>query len=150
MSVTPITEVERSELLLRRVPPNQVHFDIENGVARATGSAFRPKSGDLRLSVSRLRMTSPRRLLDLLVAHDIDPSDWRVAILPASVPIDTGFHVVHDPEEDDPGHCHIQSPPMPAKPMSRSAFTRLGRGSRLLSPVEIDADPSSITIDPAA
>jgi hypothetical protein len=88
------------------------------------------------LSCSRLRLTSPRHLLNDLRNDGIDPDGWQICRFNVSDVIELGLAIEFTPTDRDPGHCSITGVGGLAYPKSKAQ--KLARRTRILTDDEID------------
>ena len=119
----PAYEIPDDEVVLRRIPATTPW--LAEG-PRVTSANFAPKPGENGISVSRLSLTSPDRLL-ALAPH---PAAFRIAALSVREIRGLGLDVSADPTPDDPGHCEIR--PAEALRNSHSLRRKLARACDLL------------------
>lgn len=139
----PGQSIEDSEVLLRRVPPSSDAFRTiceraDNGF-RATSVVMSTGKDEQDLSCSRLRLTSPRQLLDHLREDGIEPEGWHVCYFLASDVRALGMEIDFTPTTRDPGHCSITGPGGLAYPNSKAQ--KLARRTRILTADEVDSLP---------
>lgn len=154
-SVPPLAD---DEILLRRVPPSTPQFTTiqrtSDGSERPTSSSMTPRKDsdtqevEVALSCTRLRLTSPRRLLDQLSEEDppIDPTGWSVCWFRVADVIriqdgENGNLEVHpEPREECPidlGHCGIYGASRKPCPSSKSTTRKLAKIARVLTPDQV-------------
>lgn len=133
-------EIPSDEIILRRIPPAApdkpiMMVPIRSGGWRASSVAIKPKMDQAGPSFTRLSLTSPRQLLDLLALQDICSEGWFVCRLKVSKvrAIDWEVIPVHHPK--DPGHCEIR--PTTGTPFKNTLWSRLARQTRVLSCDEV-------------
>lgn len=127
------------EVILRRIPPSRLGMDstkpLPNG-RRATSLHLATKPGEVGLSCSRLRQTSPRELLAELVGADIDPTGWMVCRIWVRDVRQLKLEVIHKPTARDNGHCEILGASgMLAFPNNQNS--RLAKETRILTDDEV-------------
>jgi hypothetical protein len=98
--------ISDDEILLRHIPAGTRW--LAPGPRITSGNfQLRHDRGETGVSVTRLKITGPQRLLELLgVSHE---SGSRVAAARVGDVRALGFEVVPKPLEEDPGHSEIQS-----------------------------------------
>ena len=106
-------QIDDDEVIIRRIPPSTAGGastkELHDGRHRATSFRMSTKHPDeTGLSCSRMKLTSPRELLDQLQIHGIDPVGWTVCRLLVRDVRELGLDVVFCRTDDDPGHCEIR------------------------------------------
>src|SRR5438132_440302 len=99
-------DIADDEILLRHIPGGTLW---QAPGPRITSSNFqlRHDRNETGVSVTRLRITSPERLLELVGGDPVAGS--RVASVGSAAVRAIGLQVVPKPLEEDPGHAEIQS-----------------------------------------
>lgn len=134
------TQLDGSEVLLRRIPPEtsaRTTADLPDGGRRAASYQMSTQGNEEHLSCSRLCITTPRQLLDILRNYGKDPADgWLVCRFTVADVVELGLDIQFTPTNEDPGHCSITAAGGLAYP--RNAGKRLAKRTRILTPDEID------------
>ena len=129
------------EILLRRIPPssagNVTISERPDGGCRATSWAMKTKPSEDALSCSRLKLTSPNQLLDMLLSQGKDSSEWHVCEFKVSDVLELGLEIAFTPTEIDPGHCSITAQNGSPYPNGTKA-QKLAKRTRILTQEEID------------
>lgn len=139
-------QLDESEILLRRVPPDspQLRTTVERGDGglRATTPVMSTRKGkdEEHLSCSRLCLTSPRRLLEDLRNDGIDPAGWQICQFKVADVMELDLEIEFTPTDRDPGHCSITGVEGLAYPNSKAQ--KLARRTRVLTVDEIDKSRS--------
>jgi hypothetical protein len=146
----PDDPIQDDEVLLRRIPPSRPGF---NTIERLPGGGFRAASITMStrrdedaLSCSRLKRTSPRRLLDILRIQGIDPAGWSICKFYAADVRELGLQIEVDPTSDDEGHCGISTLEGLAYPKKKAK--QLARRTRILTEDEIEELSKTTPPDP--
>lgn len=144
------SEIHDSEVVLRRVPPSGSVDSVcprPEGGMRATSAhlSIRHRRDEIGVSCSRLLMTSPSELLELLRKQGIDPVGWFVCRMFVSDIREAGLEVVCVDDDHDPGHCEIRGQggvEFPSK-----ANKRLSKINRILTDDEVAILQAGDSID---
>ena len=136
-------QIEDDEVLLRRIPPSTEDFKATcargNGGFRATSPMMSTRPDEDDLSCSRLRLTSPRHLLDDLRNDGIEPEGWHVCRFLVADVKELGLEIAFTPNDRDPGHCSITGENGLAYPSNKAQ--KLARRTQILTDEEIDNPP---------
>lgn len=136
-------QLDSSEILLRRVPPSTPQFQTiiprGDGGFRATSAVMSTRKDEEHLSCSRIRLTSPRHLLEDLRTNGQNPFGWKICTFKVSDVIALGLEIAFTPTERDPGHCSISGPGGLAYP--KNIVKKLARKTRILTDDDIDRPP---------
>ncbi len=93
--------IEPDDFLYRRFPiDNPMFWKLENDRKVPTSAAFKTKSGENGLSVDIAALTTPEKSV-------MYPLRFNIAEIAASVPINLGFHCIHNPMPDNNAHALI-------------------------------------------
>lgn len=131
--------VSDDDRIIRRILPSG---DIETTIVRPDGShtptsaTLGLRHGELGLSCSLRRITSPQELLRQIGASVDDGwtvAEWRVGDLPADLEVVVTPSV---PPDLDPGHCEIR--PRAGKTFSKRLQSKLAKQGRVLDPSEFE------------
>ena len=137
--------IDDSEVLLRRVPPSSDNFqticELADGGFRATSPVMSTRPNEDYLSCSRLRLTSPRHLLDDLRNDDIEPEGWHVCQFLVSDVKKLGLEIAFTRTDRDPGHCSITDKDGLAYPNNKAQ--KLARQTKILTDEEINTNLNS-------
>ena len=130
--------VSPDEIILRRIPPTkdggpQFKQRLPDGSWRATSFSLMPRSGEQYLSWTRLAITSPRELLELLRNQGIAPEGWDVCRLLVADARALGFSLSPDPTVEDQGHTLMEG-----AFEIRNRVSQLAKRTRILSPMELE------------
>ena len=99
-------DIADEEMLLRHIPGGTL-WQAPGPRITSANFQLRPERNETGVSVTRRRMTTPRRLLEL-VGGSRDKGSRVAAVLVAEVRA-LGLRVVSKPLPEDPGHAEIQS-----------------------------------------
>ncbi len=133
--------IDDTEVLLRRVPPSsddhRTIYERADGTFRATSWVMSTGKDEDDLSCSRLRLMTPRRLLEDLRNddEDIQPGEWYICRFLVSDVKDLGLEIAFTPTERDPGHCSISA--QDGLAYSKKKAQQLARRTRILTDEEI-------------
>ncbi len=149
--------INADEILLRRVRPplDERCKALSDGSRRPNSDVMACRSDEVALSCSRLRLTSPRQLLDQLrqMSDPIDPKGWGVCWFRFSDVVqiadgeDGHLEVWIEPTQIDLGHCGIYASNGRPCPNTRSARRKLALIARLLSDEQIKLLQAGDTIE---
>ena len=95
----------------------------------ATSFAIRPREGEYP-SWSLERITSAGALLDVEERKGRDMTGWRVAAVLVRQVRELGLDVVHDPTDEDAGHCLIK--PTPGEEFTDKIWGKLSKKTRIV------------------
>ena len=133
--------IDGTEVLLRRIPPSTdlviSTCSRGDGTLRATSPRMSTRPEEDHLSCSRLRLTSPRHLLDDLQNESIPLEGWHVCQFLVSDVRELGLSIAFTPTDRDPGHCSITDKNGLAYPKNKAQ--KLARRTRILTDEEIDS-----------
>jgi hypothetical protein len=130
-------DISSDEVILKRVKrdsPNCVQL-LPSGVQRATSFAIRNRPGEVGSSCSRLCLTSPRKLLDLVRLQDLDPDDFLVCRIRVADVRELRLDVIALETNDDAGHCEIRATAQQS--FSPKIWSRLAKTTRILNSEEV-------------
>ncbi len=99
-------DIADDELLLRHIPGG-TQWQAPGPRITSANFQLRHDRNETGVSVTRVRMTTPQRLLELVGGSREEGS--RVAAVPAVDVRALGLKVVSKPLQEDPGHAEIQS-----------------------------------------
>ncbi len=115
----PPYDITGADFLYRRFPvleePNYaVFWKLENGQKKPTSAAFKTKPNEDGLSVDIAKLTTPHTTAG-------DTTQFGVAEILASVPLDLNYSCVHNPQPGNDAHALIQGDTNPiAKKLSKA------------------------------
>jgi hypothetical protein len=98
-------EIADDEMLLRHIPSGTL-WQAPGPRITSANFQLRHDRNETGVSVTRLKITSPQRLLELVAG---DPKSSRVATARTGDIREIGLRVVPKPRQEDPGHAEIQS-----------------------------------------
>ena len=130
-------EISSDEVILRRVKsedPNCVQ-PLLSGGQRATSFAISNPPQQVGSSCSRLCLTSPRKLLDLVRHKQMNPADFLVCRMRVGDVRAVGLDVIALSTDKDPGHCEIRATSQQS--FSRKIWSRLAKKTRILTSEEV-------------
>lgn len=99
-------------------PRFQVFFEIKDGKKVPTSAAFKTKPGEDGLSVDIKALTTPENSV-------IDPVNYGLAEIPASVPLGLGYPCIHDPQPGNNAHAIIKGDTNPIAKKLKKAITNV-------------------------
>ncbi len=113
--------ITNTDFLYRRFPildePNfAVFWKLDNGKKMPSSAAFKTKSNEDGLSVNIANLTTPQATVG-------NASEFGVAEISASIPIDLGYKCIHNPQPGNYAHALILGDTKPiAKKLSKAVI----------------------------
>ncbi len=145
--MTDAGEVSPDEVILKRVKrhrPDCTH-PLPGGGLRGTSYSIKERPDEIGSSCSRLCLTSPRKVLDLVRLHDLDPDEFLVCCIRVADVRDLQLDVIALPTKEDAGHCEIR--PSPHQPFSKTIWSKLAKKTRILTDEEVRQLEAGGTMD---
>lgn len=134
-------EISNDEFIIRRIPPSKPEIQLDYVTTkdgdrkRATSIALALRAGEIGLSCSRLKETSPKQLLAQVGVSTLDGwtvAIWKISELPIGLKVEITPSV---PPDLDPGHCEIR----PIDTYTRKIQSNLAKSSTILSVEDIES-----------
>jgi hypothetical protein len=120
--------IPSEETIIRRLPPDRVKHRPRVGTT-ATSFGLKPRRGEYP-SWSRKGITSPRQLVAIEEKKGRNITGWHVCEVAVSTVRELGLDVLHEPTEEDKGHCVIV--PTKCQPFTDSVWSKLAQQARVI------------------
>lgn len=121
--------ISDDDTILKRITAFPDNTKLRGETLTATSCGIRPKEGEYP-SWSLERITPADALLDIEKRKGRDTAGWRVAAVLVSQVRALRLDVVHDPTDDDAGHCLIK--PMPGEKFTDKVWSQLAKKTRIV------------------
>ena len=121
--------ISDDDTILRRITEFPHNTKLRGETLTATSLAIRPRKGEYA-SWSLKRITPAGALLDIEGRKGTDMTGWKVAAVLVSQVRELGLDVVHDPIEEDAGHCLIK--PRQGEDSPDTVWSQLAKKTRIV------------------
>lgn len=125
--------ISNDDTILKRIAPSrdEARTVQQRGDAlTATSLGIKPGRRNPYPSWSLQRVTSAQSLLEIEEKKGREMTGWSVAAVEVRQVRELGLVVVHDPTDEDPGHCLIE--PAQGEQFSNKVWSQLAKKTRIV------------------